>query len=360
MHKNIKRTFVVAIFFFAQILLGSTTTEQDFESMRLSNENRDGYYTEIKELINQSNDGWKASTNVAFNFQDSKINQMSSTQVTVELLDSITKFDVSQQYPEIPEDQQNDFDLSVLYPDCLVDETKDIGNCSSDWAMIPVLTIQDKICIKNGIKTSLSVQDALECSNPSENGCISGSPIIAMNYLNINGIVTGGEFLSKEGCKNYKFYDIHHYHSIFSNISLNEERSTTCRNYCDNGSTSDYIEKIQVSNGYGLSGGVESIKKEIIKNGPVIAVISIFEDFMLYKDGVYTFKWGNKLGYLTVKIIGWGITTNGLKYWKVVVPWGETFGQKGIAHIFQGVDMLNIESMVYSINPDLNISTSTN
>ena len=32
---------------------------------------------------------------------------------------------------------------------------------------------------------------------------------------------------------------------------------------------------------------VEGIKKEIYKNGPIVAVMTAFRDFMIYKEGVY-------------------------------------------------------------------------
>jgi cathepsin B len=32
---------------------------------------------------------------------------------------------------------------------------------------------------------------------------------------------------------------------------------------------------------------VETIKREIINNGPVVTVIPIYRDFLVYKEGVY-------------------------------------------------------------------------
>jgi len=36
-----------------------------------------------------------------------------------------------------------------------------------------------------------------------------------------------------------------------------------------------------------VTGGEEGIKREILKNGPVVAVIPIYKDFLVYKSGVY-------------------------------------------------------------------------
>jgi cathepsin B len=40
-------------------------------------------------------------------------------------------------------------------------------------------------------------------------------------------------------------------------------------------------------NEYCISSSEEGIKREILKNGPVIAVVPIYRDFLIYKEGVY-------------------------------------------------------------------------
>jgi len=37
-----------------------------------------------------------------------------------------------------------------------------------------------------------------------------------------------------------------------------------------------------------VTGGEEGIKREILKNGPVITVLPVYKDILLYKSGVYT------------------------------------------------------------------------
>ena len=53
--------------------------------------------------------------------------------------------------------------------------------------------------------------------------------------------------------------------------------------------------------------GIEEIKTEIFKNGPVEGGFDVYEDFMNYKSGVYVHKTGGTLGGHAIKIIGWGI-----------------------------------------------------
>ena len=340
-------------------LLTLTNTEIDYKEMLASNTAISDLYSDIKDLINESNDGWTADIKVAFNFTKDKLKELFSTFMTNQF-DSITSTVNSKDtLNAIPEESVDLFDLSEKYHSCQINVLMDQGRCSSDWAIIPVSIIKDKLCMNKGIVVSVSAQDVLECTNPDANGCTKGHPLLALNYIKNFGVVTGGTFLSNEGCKNYKFYDCHHIQGIFSNLCLNQTISTSCSNVCDNGNQSQYIEKINISNYNIVIGGEESIKREIYNNGPVIAIISVFQDLLLYVDGVYSFKWGSQLGFATVKIIGWG-KMNGLNYWKVVFPWGETFGKNGVAYILRGIDMLNIESVIYSVYPQTQVaSTST-
>ena len=38
---------------------------------------------------------------------------------------------------------------------------------------------------------------------------------------------------------------------------------------------------------YCVAGTVEGIKREIFKNGPVISLLPIYRDFLIYKEGIY-------------------------------------------------------------------------
>ena len=57
---------------------------------------------------------------------------------------------------------------------------------------------------------------------------------------------------------------------------------------------------------------------EILNNGPVQAIMVVYNDFFMYKRGVYSkHKKAKKVGhnyYHAVKILGWG-TERGVDYW---------------------------------------------
>ena len=77
------------------------------------------------------------------------------------------------------------------------------------------------------------------------------------------------------------------------------------------------------------------IKREIMKNGPVIAQMVVFTDFLTYKEGVYhrtedAFKFN---GQHVVKIIGWERQGDGQEFWLIENSWGEDWGEKGYARI---------------------------
>ena len=46
----------------------------------------------------------------------------------------------------------------------------------------------------------------------------------------------------------------------------------------------------------------------------------MYSDFLTYAGGVYTHKTGTELGGHAIKIIGWGVTSDGTEYWEVSIP----------------------------------------
>lgn len=74
---------------------------------------------------------------------------------------------------------------------------------------------------------------------------------------------------------------------------------------------------------YCVSSEEENIKQEIFGHGPVLAVIPVYRDFLVYKGGVYQVYPGNhkfSSGH-AVKIIGWNII-KGKKCWLIENTWG--------------------------------------
>lgn len=104
---------------------------------------------------------------------------------------------------------------------------------------------------------------------------------------------------------------------------------------------------------YCVSSGEEGIKREIFKNGPVIAVIPIYKDFLIYKDGIYQIVEGTSKfhGGHAIKIIGWDKTESGQGYWILENSWGESWGKNGLGYVAIGQKNLYIDEFVIAAHP---------
>ena len=91
---------------------------------------------------------------------------------------------------------------------------------------------------------------------------------------------------------------------------------------------------------------------ELSKNGPVEAAFTVFEDFEVYKSGIYQHVTGETLGGHAVKIVGYG-EENGTPYWKIANSWNESWGENGYFRIIRGKNHCDIEEEVYAGLPKL-------
>lgn len=66
--------------------------------------------------------------------------------------------------------------------------------------------------------------------------------------------------------------------------------------------------------------------KKAIEKGPLLATMTIYEDFTFYKSGVYKHTTGKSLGGHSVVIEGWDDATSS---WLVRNNWGADWGEKG-------------------------------
>ena len=77
----------------------------------------------------------------------------------------------------------------------------------------------------------------------------------------------------------------------------------------------------------------ENIKRELVKNGPVIVQTAVHTDFLPYKEGIYhktenSFKFN---GAHIVKLLGWQKAMDGSTEWIVQNSWGADWGMDGYA-----------------------------
>lgn len=71
-------------------------------------------------------------------------------------------------------------------------------------------------------------------------------------------------------------------------------------------------------------------------NGPMMVGLSVYEDLMNYKEGVYEYTTGKQVGGHAIKIIGWGHTEKNELFWVCQNQWGQTWGMNGYINIKAG------------------------
>ena len=69
--------------------------------------------------------------------------------------------------------------------------------------------------------------------------------------------------------------------------------------------------------------------KEALHVGPVETRFDVYQDFFNYKGGTYKHTSGGYSGGHAVKMIGYGVDENGVKYWLCANSWGAKWGMKG-------------------------------
>ncbi|EYC40314.1 hypothetical protein Y032_0619g724 [Ancylostoma ceylanicum] len=84
---------------------------------------------------------------------------------------------------------------------------------------------------------------------------------------------------------------------------------------------------------YFVKNDTKAIMREIMRGGPVHGAYDTYQDFRLYKGGVYEHTAGARTGGHSIKIIGWGNQRypNGtvVPYWLIANSWNRDWGEGG-------------------------------
>ena len=224
---------------------------------------------------------------------------------------------------EIPES----FDTRDTFKECKLKVADQNKKCAASYATAVASTLSEKMCIesdKNNL-IPLSAQELLSCDTANK-GCRGGYVNNAIEYMVMRG-------LSTEECLPYK--------GTFD---------AKCSDMCAD------PQKVRPES-FCVLFGDNDIKREIMKNGPVVSSMEVYTDFLSYKSGVYTK--GEDVpkfsGYHTIKIVGWGVEdgseeepNKGNKYWIIENSWGDDWGLNGYAKIAEGQNLF-FEQYAYSI-----------
>jgi len=220
------------------------------------------------------------------------------------------------------------FDSRTQWPNCMLPVANQQRTCGASHAISSAQTASERLCIASKTQklVPLSAQELLSC-DVQNTGCKGGYLNNSLDYLRAKGLVD-------EQCFPYQA----------------DTETVKCDKICPNGQR----EKIE---GYCILFGEDDIKREIYKNGPVVAAAQVHVDFLTYKSGVY--QKGDEVprfsGLQALKIVGWGVESGsenepnkGNKYWIVQNSWGEDWGENGHAKISLGQELM-FDQYAYAI-----------
>ena len=194
------------------------------------------------------------------------------------------------------------FDSREKWPNC-VSKINDQGSCGACYAFSISEAFSMRYCIRNNLNQiiNFSAQNLINCLS----GCEGEFPDVTWDYIKENGITS-------DDCLPYK------------------DRQDNCTLKCDSRKAkftkyfSGETKFLEDEN---------SIKEEIMKNGPVTSMMNIYNDYYDYKSGIYSHSGNNTiLDFHSIVIIGWGIE-NDVKYWIIQDSMGESHGENGYLRI---------------------------
>ncbi|NP_001281168.1 cathepsin B isoform X2 [Cynoglossus semilaevis] len=297
---------------------------------------------EMVNHINKVNSTWKAGLNFQ-NVDYSYLRRLCGTMLKGPKLPVKLQFTADVQLPV-------DFDARVQWPQCpTLKEVRDQGSCGSCWAFGAAEAISDRLCIhSNGLmNVEISAEDLLSCCDSCGMGCNGGYPSAAWEFWTTDGLVSGGLYDSHIGCRPYSIAPCEH-HVNGSRPPCTGEGGDTpqCTKKCEAGYTPGYTQDKHYGKlSYSVDDSEKEIQLEIYKNGPVEGAFTVYEDFLLYKTGVYQHVTGSAVGGHAIKVLGWG-EENGTPYWLCANSWNTDWGDNGFFKILRGSDHCGIESEI--------------
>jgi len=256
----------------------------------------------------------------------------------------------------VPNDLPDNFDARTQWPNCAtLKEVRDQGSCGSCWAFGAVEAMSDRICIasKGAENAHISAEDLVSCCSSCGFGCDGGFPQAAWSYFKSTGLVTGGNYNTKQGCEPYTIPSCDHHVNGTLPPCQGEEPTPRCTKKCIDGYSVPFAkDKHYGQSVYSVSSDEKQIRTEIMKNGPVEAAFTVYADFLTYKTGVYKHTSGAVLGGHAVKILGWGVE-NSTPYWIIANSWNADWGDMGFFKMIRGKNDCGIEDGIVAGAPKL-------
>jgi len=208
-----------------------------------------------------------------------------------------------------------------------VSDVRNQGGCGSCYAFssMGMLESRVKIATKNAKNFVFSTQDIVSCSFLSQ-GCEGGFPyLVAGRYAKDYGVV-------EELCNPYVGKD-----------------GTCTTKQC----LKHYVQSYGYVGGYYGACSESAMKKALVEGGPLSVSFEVYDDFMMYKSGVYhhtKLEFNDFLPFEitnhAVLLVGYGHDEQlGEDYWTIKNSWGLEWGEGGYFRIRRGVDECAVESI---------------
>lgn len=228
------------------------------------------------------------------------------------------------------------FDSAEHWPECpTIREIRDQSNCGSCWAIAAAEAMSDRYCtVAHLPNRRISTANLLSCCGICGRGCQGGWPTMAWMWWVWVGLTT-------EDCQPYPFAPCGH-HSTgdkYPECPSTIYETPKCNSTCSDGVTP--APKYKGEQSYAVR-GEEDYMRELMHNGPFEVALTVYEDFLVYKSGVYSHTTGSELGGHAVRLVGWG-TQNGVPYWKIANSWNDDWGDNGYILIRRGTNECGVE-----------------
>lgn len=302
------------------------------------------------DYINSLNSTWKAGQN----FKGRTLDQVKKLMGT--RLDSKGKPQLEKLYHTVKMDLPDNFDARTQWPDCpTIKEIRDQGSCGSCWAFGAVEAMSDRYCIhsKGAMNYHISAQDLATCCKSCGDGCEGGYPAAAWEYWVSDGLVTGGNYNSSQGCQPYTIPSCDHHVPGKLQPCGDILPTPPCNQQCIPDYPKTYSDDKKFgSKAYSIANDPVAIQQEIFSNGPVEADFQVYADFVSYKSGVYQHLTGEFLGGHAIRVLGWGVEDS-IPYWLVANSWNPDWGDNGLFKILRGSDECGIEDDINAGMPNV-------